>query len=753
MESSGNPGSIPALLSVRDVLASPTGPESTRSQQHSRQPKGKIPRTHVCHERHESGCPEGWIKGERVNASTLLPMRVGLRQSNLDKGHDLLMDISDPDSPNCGKHLSADEVKALFAPAEQSVQEVQRWLVSAGIDRKRLSRSTNKQWIAFDATVEEAEKLLLTDFHFFEHVESGIKNIACSEYHLPRHVTKHVDYITPGIKLMAAGYGDKSPVIRRPPNKRNSKPRETRARQIKTKRQVEPDFINHGVVPDSNENDQYSEEWFKITGPCSYEATPECVRNQYQIPNGTKATPGNELGVFQSLNQHYNQWDLDMYWKYTAPYIPAGTHPELRSINGALGPTDIISEAGEEADLDFQVAIPLVWPQKTVLWQQDDEWYQKEAQRPGNKYPGFFNTLFDAIDGSYCTLSIFNQTGNCIDPKCRDPEYPNPNASSEEGGYQGNLMCGEYNPTNVISISYSGTEHTLPPNYMMRQCFEIMKLALRGITVVESSGDFGVGGRRADPKAGCLGPNRDVYSPRIMSNCPYVLSVGATELVENEGGSTGGNGKRKGKGKGRGGQQEVSEYTERAPSSFASGGGFSNVFGTPAWQKRHVDGYLKKANISERGYTLGNPVLAPWGRSWGSRGGNYSNTVGRETRTPVKYFHRNGRGYPDVAALGDYYRVITGGYSQRIGGTSVAAPIWASVLNLLNEERLAVGKRPVGFVHQVLYRHAEVFTDITTGSNPGCGGPGFPVKEGWDPVTGLGTPIYPKLLKLFLSLP
>jgi tripeptidyl-peptidase-1 len=36
------------------------------------------------------------------------------------------------------------------------------------------------------------------------------------------------------------------------------------------------------------------------------------------------------------------------------------------------------------------------------------------------------------------------------------------------------------------------------------------------------------------------------------------------------------------------------------------------------------------------------------------------------------------------------------------------------------------------------YDHPEVFTDITTGSNPGCGGDGFQVKEGWDPVTGLG---------------
>jgi tripeptidyl-peptidase-1 len=36
------------------------------------------------------------------------------------------------------------------------------------------------------------------------------------------------------------------------------------------------------------------------------------------------------------------------------------------------------------------------------------------------------------------------------------------------------------------------------------------------------------------------------------------------------------------------------------------------------------------------------------------------------------------------------------------------------------------------------YQHPEAFTDITVGSNPGCGSPGFPAAKGWDPVSGLG---------------
>ena len=45
------------------------------------------------------------------------------------------------------------------------------------------------------------------------------------------------------------------------------------------------------------------------------------------------------------------------------------------------------------------------------------------------------------------------------------------------------------------------------------------------------------------------------------------------------------------------------------------------------------------------------------------------------------------------------------------------------------------------------------FNDVKTGSNPGCGTPGFPTAPGWDPVTGLGTPNFRRLLQNFLWLP
>jgi tripeptidyl-peptidase-1 len=63
------------------------------------------------------------------------------------------------------------------------------------------------------------------------------------------------------------------------------------------------------------------------------------------------------------------------------------------------------------------------------------------------------------------------------------------------------------------------------------------------------------------------------------------------------------------------------------------------------------------------------------------------------------------------------------------------------------------GKGPVGFINPTFYANPQVLIDITNGTNPGCDNAGFEAVEGWDPITGLGTPKYPKLLELFMSLP
>ncbi len=110
------------------------------------------------------------------------------------------------------------------------------------------------------------------------------------------------------------------------------------------------------------------------------------------------------------------------------------------------------------------------------------------------------------------------------------------------------------------------------------------------------------------------------------------------------------------------------------------------------------------------------------------------------------------RGYPDVSANGANYVVAVDGSLSLVYGTSASSPVFGSIITLINEQRVAAGKSAVGFLNPTLYANPGAFTDIISGGNQGCGTNGFTAVAGWDPVTGLGTPNYTKLLAVFLAL-
>ncbi|KAH6656282.1 peptidase S8/S53 domain-containing protein [Truncatella angustata] len=690
-----------AIGAVASPLASPSRDAVTAVS------KREVPATHGLHERQAAHWGRQWAKRDRVQGRALLPMRIGLSQRNLDVGARHLKKISDPKSSDYGKHMSTDEVIEMFAPSESTVNAVKEWLVGAGFAAEKISLSANKQWIQFDAHAEDVEEILAADYYEYEHLSSGSKMVAVEEYHIPLELRDHIDYITPGVKLRAD------------PGKVKQMKRRLQREALK-KRDVKPLYANLEFFSDEKGNAAALPPL--NSSVCNIYVTTDCIKAQYNIPTNTLAAPGNELGIFESLDDHYSREDLDTFFAQLHPEIPQGFYPEERLVDGAIGAVEDVpgynqTDAGVESDLDFEAALPLIYPQKTVLFQTDDEFYEINETQSDTPLYGFYNTFYDAIDGSYCSYSAYGETGDCTDPACLDPVYPNPNP----GGYKGQRQCGVYEPTNVISISYGGGESDLPVSYLKRQCSEIMKLGLQGVTVLESSGDDGVASFPGDfgYENGCAGPDSTVFYPSADATCPYVLAVGSTQFNHVTSNSTGVYG------------NSTSTYYESATARFPSGGGFSNYFDVPEWQTDAVSTYFDEVTLDFTGYE--------------NAGTNFSD-VGNGV------YKIGGRGYPDVSAIGDYYLVFTEGVWARVGGTSLSAPVFASVLTLVNEQRIAAGKSTVGFVHPILYAHPEVFNDVTEGSNPGCDSTGFLAAKGWDPVTGLGTPNFPKLVDLLLNV-
>ncbi|KAH8820611.1 peptidase S8/S53 domain-containing protein [Xylogone sp. PMI_703] len=593
-------------------------------------------------------------------------MSIGLAQQNLDKGYEFLMDVSHPDSANYGKHWSMDQIAETFAASTETIDAVKAWVMASGIEESRINLSKGRNWLKFDLSVEEAEALLQTKYNIFSHSETEKEHLACEDYKIPQHLTQHIDFITPTVHFDAVV----KPIRKRADLHTRELKGGPKVRPV-THLKPKPDAVQPQVTFDLSNCDEY--------------ITPDCLRALYGFPNGTLAR--SSYGIVEYTPQAFLQPDLNLFYSNLAREIPSGTAPTTDLIDGAIVQTTSQSfDNNGESDLDLEYAIALVYPQKVTLYQVGDT---VEGASFGN--------FLDALDASFCT------SGGGDDPTY-DATYPDP----LRGGYKGH-DCGTISPAAVISTSYGYNEADLPVAYEQRQCNEYMKLGLAGTTFLFSSGDSGVAGNRGQccTRAKCAGGTYNSgtsgsFNPGFPSSCPYVTSVGATQVKPNT-------------------AVTATSPEEACETVIFSGGGFSNVFPLPSYQSSAVASYFQNHRPS------------------------YSATQYNNSQTV--------RAFPDVSANGANYVVAVDGSLGLIYGTSASSPTFGSIITLINEQRAAAGKSSVGFINPVIYANPSAFNDITSGGNQGCGTAGFTAVTGWDPVTGLGTPNYPKLLSVFNALP
>ncbi|KAH9051100.1 subtilisin-like protein [Lactarius vividus] len=174
------------------------------------------------------------------------------------------------------------------------------------------------------------------------------------------------------------------------------------------------------------------------------------------------------------------------------------------------------------------------------------------------------------------------------------------------------------------------------------------------------------------------------FTPVFPATCPYVTAVGGTTSFNPE------------------------------VAASLSGGGFSEYFPRPSYQQQAVSTFLD--NLGHQYSGLYNPL---------------------------------GRGIPDIAAQAMTIPFFYKGEEMIAEGTSSSAPIVAGIISFLNDHRFSQGKPPLGFLNPWLYGATgdlKGINDIVSGSNPGCDTNGFSAIIGWDPVTGLGTPDFERLM-------
>jgi kumamolisin len=221
------------------------------------------------------------------------------------------------------------------------------------------------------------------------------------------------------------------------------------------------------------------------------------------------------------------------------------------------------------------------------------------------------------------------------------------------------------NKPSVISISWGASESQWSAQAMQNYNQTFMSAAALGVTIAVAAGDNGSSDGQTDGKAHVDFP----------ASSPYVLACGGTRLEKNK------------------------ETVWNDGDGWATGGGISDVFDIPDYQKK---------------------ISLP---------------------DSVNEKQHKGRGMPDIAANADSetgYNVLVDGQWSVIGGTSAVAPLMAGLVALINQKL----KRPVGFINPKLYTaKSTVFKDITQGNNNTAKAGGYAAKKGWDACTGLGVPL------------
>ncbi|EPQ54887.1 subtilisin-like protein [Gloeophyllum trabeum ATCC 11539] len=488
---------------------------------------------YVVHEKRAAEPSPAWVQSRRLESDKILPMRFGLTQSNLDKVEDILMAVSHPHSADYGKHLSPTEVIEMFKPSSETIEAVKNWLIGSGISPERIRLSGNKGWIELNATVAEAEDLLDTEYHVYEHEESGLEQISCHSYSLPAHVQPHIELVKPTVHFNHRVARDEGA-----PGKLKRK-RESSLGKPSPYNGPKTNGEHPSVAPSLDSCDEY--------------ITPACLRALYNIYYVPTQTGKNTYGVVEFTPQAYLPTDLDMFFSNYSPSL-VGTRPVLVSIDGGYPQAQYQGfDYNGESDLDFEYAMSLVTPQNVTLLQTGD---MVEGA-------GFDNWL-DAVDASFCTY----EGGD--DPS-QDGIYPD----TAPGGYNGPESCGIIAPPYVVSTSYGQDEFTATPAYAIRQCNEYAKLGMMGTTVLYASGDYGVagfGGECIDTATNTESVNGTRFNPDFPATCPYVTAVGATQVSPG---------------------YTVYEPESAAETVIYSGGGFSNIFAMPSYQAAAVTHYLE----------------------------------------------------------------------------------------------------------------------------------------------------------------
>ncbi|KAI0331437.1 family S53 protease-like protein [Cubamyces sp. BRFM 1775] len=259
-----------------------------------------------------------------------LQLTLVLPPTNIDGLHAALYDVSDPKSPNYGKHLSKSDVEAFVAPKPESVKAVTTWLAQHNIDAEVASPSGDM--LRIDIPVSKANELLAANFTEFKDKDTGAILTRTLSVSIPDEVEQHLQYLFPTTEFITPLHPNRPPFQ---------------------------------VVSPTPENPVFKRQGVDI---CSIDVVPQCLEDYYHVPSAPGTAPGNSIAVAGYLNEIATEEDLEFFFMVWRPDVTTTPEFNVVSIDGGVTSGD----GTGEASLDIQYTVGVATGVPTTLYSVGD---------------------------------------------------------------------------------------------------------------------------------------------------------------------------------------------------------------------------------------------------------------------------------------------------------------------------------------------------------------------------------------------
>jgi subtilase family serine protease len=689
--------------------------------------------------------PDSFYEIPGISQPRVLVVHIGLNKRNIEEMENLFWQVSDPKSSLYGKYLTTDEIAQKFGATKDSIEIVVNWLVENKVSHYEIALT--KDLIRIEASVQVIENLFGTQMSSFINRDSGKEVIsAVGLVSVPKSIAKHIRHIS-GLNYFAdlQHYATSRPT----PGKLLGE-QALQQQQQSTNNFMDSPLSFFAIFSGLTDNTVSLYLFVNCQTNNSGVNLPLCndvqiLVIQYfiigqNIPPLQTSISANSFFLFNSSG------DINTYLAFAnievTNYLPYNFSAYLSYSNSSsssviYAPAPIF-------------ATKITTPNNIATYYGTN---YRRATNPRNKQAvsAFLQQYFSPTDlniflqyfglpqANISKIIGYNNASNQGTEASLDVQYimgVGLNMTTEFWSVNTSNIVGDMFTSYMYLISNTSDSEIPYVHSFSYGIFgidnssaqflneEFMKAGLRGITLLFASGDGGVGTRFAYQNTTFC----QKFPSHFPSSSPYVTAVGATMWSTlytpmcNQSLSC----------------TEVKEITcmEDYGGLITTGGGFSEFFPMPSYQKNVVTSYLNNSNTAF---------------------------------PPSDAFNSAGRAYPDISVAGDNFVVIIGQYIYQVSGTSASTPTFAAMVSLLNDVRLNAGKPPLGFINPWLYQLYEqdptLFNDIVVGNNrcgagyavnsylqvPFCCPSGFNAAVGFDATTGLGSPRFDKIYEALVS--